>query len=29
VFLGFGLLSILAAITYTAGFKPYGYAGLI
>jgi 1,4-dihydroxy-2-naphthoate octaprenyltransferase len=28
IFLGFGLLAILAAITYTAGFKPYGYAGL-
>lgn len=28
VFLGLGLLSILAAITYTAGKKPYGYAGL-
>lgn len=27
-FLGLGLLSILAAITYTAGRKPYGYAGL-
>jgi 1,4-dihydroxy-2-naphthoate octaprenyltransferase len=27
-FLGLGLLSILAAITYTAGKKPYGYAGL-
>jgi 1,4-dihydroxy-2-naphthoate octaprenyltransferase len=28
VFLGLGLLSILAAITYTAGKRPYGYAGL-
>jgi 1,4-dihydroxy-2-naphthoate octaprenyltransferase len=28
IFLGFGLFSILAAITYTAGFKPYGYVGL-
>lgn len=28
VFLGIGLLAILAAITYTAGKKPYGYAGL-
>ena len=27
-FLGLGLLSIVAAITYTAGRKPYGYAGL-
>ncbi len=27
-FLGLGFLSILAAITYTAGKKPYGYAGL-
>lgn len=27
-FLCLGLLSILAAITYTAGRKPYGYAGL-
>ncbi|MDH5475790.1 MAG: 1,4-dihydroxy-2-naphthoate polyprenyltransferase [Cyclobacteriaceae bacterium] len=27
-FLGLGVLSILAAITYTAGRKPYGYAGL-
>lgn len=27
-FLGLGLLSILAAITYTLGKKPYGYAGL-
>jgi 1,4-dihydroxy-2-naphthoate polyprenyltransferase len=27
-FLLLGLLSIAAAITYTAGFKPYGYAGL-
>lgn len=27
-FFGLGLLSIVAAITYTAGRKPYGYAGL-
>jgi 1,4-dihydroxy-2-naphthoate polyprenyltransferase len=27
-FLGLGFLSIIAAITYTAGKKPYGYAGL-
>lgn len=27
-FLGLGVLSILAAITYTVGKKPYGYAGL-
>ncbi|MEM6299107.1 MAG: 1,4-dihydroxy-2-naphthoate polyprenyltransferase [Bacteroidota bacterium] len=27
-FLGLGLASILAAITYTVGKKPYGYAGL-
>ncbi len=27
-FLGLGLMSIFAAITYTAGKKPYGYAGL-
>lgn len=27
-FFGLGLMSILAAITYTAGRKPYGYAGL-
>ena len=27
-FLGLGLLSILAAVTYTVGKKPYGYAGL-
>lgn len=27
-FFGLGVLSILAAITYTAGRKPYGYAGL-
>jgi 1,4-dihydroxy-2-naphthoate octaprenyltransferase len=27
-FFGLGLLSILAAITYTVGRKPYGYAGL-
>ncbi|WKN41625.1 1,4-dihydroxy-2-naphthoate polyprenyltransferase [Tunicatimonas pelagia] len=28
VFLGLGLLAIAAAITYTSGKKPYGYAGL-
>jgi 1,4-dihydroxy-2-naphthoate octaprenyltransferase len=28
VFLGLGVLSILAAITYTVGRRPYGYAGL-
>lgn len=28
LFLGMGLLAILAAITYTSGSKPYGYAGL-
>jgi 1,4-dihydroxy-2-naphthoate octaprenyltransferase len=28
IFLGIGLLSILAAYTYTAGSKPYGYVGL-
>ena len=28
VFLGFGILSIIAAYTYTAGKRPYGYAGL-
>lgn len=27
-FLGLGILSILAAIAYTVGRKPYGYAGL-
>ncbi len=27
-FLGMGILCIIAAITYTAGKKPYGYAGL-
>ncbi|RLD24534.1 MAG: 1,4-dihydroxy-2-naphthoate octaprenyltransferase [Bacteroidetes bacterium] len=27
-FLGFGVLSIVAAYTYTAGKRPYGYAGL-
>jgi len=27
-FFGLGVLSILAAITYTVGKKPYGYAGL-
>ena len=28
VFLGIGLLAIIAAVTYTAGNKPYGYVGL-
>ncbi len=28
LFLGIGLLAIVAAITYTSGKKPYGYAGL-
>lgn len=28
LFLGIGFLAIIAAITYTAGKKPYGYAGL-
>ena len=28
VFLGIGLVAIVAAVTYTAGNKPYGYAGL-
>lgn len=28
LFLGFGILSILAAYSYTAGKRPYGYAGL-
>lgn len=28
VFLGIGILSIIAAYTYTAGKRPYGYAGL-
>ncbi len=28
LFVGFGLLAILAAITYTSGSNPYGYAGL-
>ncbi|ANQ48368.1 1,4-dihydroxy-2-naphthoate polyprenyltransferase [Flammeovirga sp. MY04] len=27
-FIGLGVLAIIAAITYTAGKKPYGYAGL-
>ncbi len=27
-FLGIGILAIIAAITYTAGKKPYGYVGL-
>lgn len=28
IFLGIGVMSILAAITYTSGKNPYGYAGL-
>jgi 1,4-dihydroxy-2-naphthoate polyprenyltransferase len=28
VFLGVGILAIIAAITYTAGKRPYGYVGL-
>jgi 1,4-dihydroxy-2-naphthoate polyprenyltransferase len=28
IFLGIGILAIIAAITYTAGFRPYGYMGL-
>lgn len=28
LFLGLGLLAILAAVTYTAGARPYGYIGL-
>lgn len=28
LFLGFGILSIIAAVTYTAGSRPYGYVGL-
>lgn len=28
LFFGLGILSIIAAVTYTAGKKPYGYAGL-
>ena len=28
LFLGLGILAIIAAITYTAGKRPYGYAGL-
>jgi 1,4-dihydroxy-2-naphthoate polyprenyltransferase len=28
IFLGLGVLSIIAAVTYTVGKKPYGYAGL-
>ncbi|MCH7408227.1 1,4-dihydroxy-2-naphthoate polyprenyltransferase [Belliella sp. DSM 111904] len=28
LFLGLGVLAIVAAITYTSGKKPYGYAGL-
>ena len=27
-FLGLGILAIIAAITYTSGSRPYGYAGL-
>ena len=28
LFLGLGVLAIIAAVTYTSGKKPYGYAGL-
>ncbi|MCH7414481.1 1,4-dihydroxy-2-naphthoate polyprenyltransferase [Belliella sp. R4-6] len=28
LFLGLGILAIIAAVTYTSGKKPYGYAGL-
>ena len=28
IFLGLGGLAVAAAVTYTAGFRPYGYAGL-
>lgn len=28
IFLGLGILAIIAAITYTSGSRPYGYAGL-
>ncbi len=28
IFLAFGILSMIAAVTYTAGSRPYGYAGL-
>nr|WP_275982323.1 1,4-dihydroxy-2-naphthoate polyprenyltransferase [Aquiflexum gelatinilyticum] len=28
LFLGLGIASIIAAVTYTSGSKPYGYAGL-
>ncbi len=28
VFVGIGVLAIAAAITYTAGYRPYGYVGL-
>lgn len=28
IFMGLGVLAIIAAITYTSGSKPYGYAGL-
>jgi 1,4-dihydroxy-2-naphthoate polyprenyltransferase len=28
LFLGLGILAIIAAVTYTAGKRPYGYAGL-
>lgn len=27
-FIGLGVLAVIAAITYTAGYRPYGYAGL-
>ncbi|WP_268122152.1 1,4-dihydroxy-2-naphthoate polyprenyltransferase [Roseivirga pacifica] len=27
-FVGLGVLAVIAAITYTAGYRPYGYAGL-
>ena len=28
IFLGLGVAAIIAAITYTAGVRPYGYMGL-
>lgn len=28
IFMGLGILAIIAAITYTSGSRPYGYAGL-
>ena len=28
IFLGLGVLAIIAAVTYTSGSRPYGYAGL-